>query len=101
MSSKIVHERLYHGAEALAKLRDVQLVLRGAGALGSNLADNLARQDFWKLRVIDHDRIEEHNVGTQLYGESEVGGLEGGRPVQPTVPRLRRRDRGGSEGIHE
>jgi hypothetical protein len=25
------------------------------------------------LRVIDHDRVEEHNVGTQLYGESEVG----------------------------
>ena len=25
----------------------------------------------WK--VIDRDRVEEHNVGTQLYGESEVG----------------------------
>ena len=42
-------------------------------ALGSHLADNLARQGFRQLRVIDRDRVEEHNVGTQLYGESDVG----------------------------
>src|SRR5205085_9356899 len=71
--NKLLHEELYRGAEKLAKLRDVQIVLCGAGALGSNLADNLARQGFSRLRVIDHDRVEEHNVGTQLYGESEVG----------------------------
>ena len=74
MAGKLLHEELYRGgADVLAKLRDVQVVLCGAGAVGSNLADNLARQGFAKLRVIDHDRIEEHNVGTQLYGESEVG----------------------------
>ena len=74
MAGKLLHEELYRGgADILAKLRDVQVVLCGAGAVGSNLADNLARQGFSKLRVIDHDRIEEHNVGTQLYGESEVG----------------------------
>jgi molybdopterin-synthase adenylyltransferase len=72
-SNKLLHEELYRGADKLAKLRDIQIVLCGAGALGSNLADNLARQGFAKLRVIDHDRVEEHNVGTQLYGESEVG----------------------------
>jgi molybdopterin/thiamine biosynthesis adenylyltransferase len=74
MAGKLLHEELYRGgADVLAKLRDVQVVLCGAGAVGSNLADNLARQGFAKLRVIDHDRIEEHNVGTQLYGESEIG----------------------------
>jgi molybdopterin/thiamine biosynthesis adenylyltransferase len=26
------------------------------------------------MRAIDRDRIEEHNVGTQLYGESDIGG---------------------------
>ena len=72
-TNKLLHEALYRGADQLAKLRDVQVVLCGAGALGSNLADNLARQGFGRLRVIDHDRVEEHNVGTQLYGESEVG----------------------------
>jgi molybdopterin-synthase adenylyltransferase len=74
MAGKLLHEELYRGgADVLAKLRDVQVVLCGAGAVGSNLADNLTRQGFATLRVIDHDRIEEHNVGTQLYGESEVG----------------------------
>lgn len=46
---------------------------RRAGALGSQLADNLARQGFQHLRVIDRDRVEEHNVSTQLYGEADVG----------------------------
>src|SRR5688500_1483168 len=74
MAGKYLHEELYRGGvERLARLREVTLVICGAGALGSNLADNLARQGFASLRVIDHDRVEEHNVGTQLYGESEVG----------------------------
>src|ERR671917_683535 len=70
---KLLHEALYRGADRMNKLRDVRVVLCGAGALGSHLADNLARQGFARLRVIDHDRVEAHNVGTQLYGESEVG----------------------------
>jgi len=64
---------MYRGA-GLARLASVRLVLCGAGALGSHLADNLVRQGVTKLRVIDRDRIETHNVGTQLYGECDVGG---------------------------
>src|SRR5262249_43342265 len=74
MAGKFHHEALYRGAESLAKLADFPLTLCGAGALGSHLADNLARQGFRKLRVIDRDRVEEHNVSTQLYGEGDVGG---------------------------
>jgi molybdopterin/thiamine biosynthesis adenylyltransferase len=37
------------------------------------LADNLARQGIRHLTLIDFDRIEEHNAGTQLYGASDVG----------------------------
>jgi molybdopterin-synthase adenylyltransferase len=73
MASKFHHEALYRGSDNLAKLASWQLVLCGAGALGSQLADNLARQGFPNLRVIDRDRVEEHNVSTQLYGESDVG----------------------------
>lgn len=73
MADKFHHEAIYRGADELAKLASQRLTLCGAGALGSNLADNLARQGFRDLRVIDRDRIEEHNVGTQLYGESDVG----------------------------
>jgi molybdopterin/thiamine biosynthesis adenylyltransferase len=73
MPSKFHHERLYRGLEALPRLAETRIVLCGAGALGSHLADNLVRQGVGLCRVIDRDRVEEHNVGTQLYGESEVG----------------------------
>ena len=73
MSGKLHHEEIYRGSTEVAKLATLQLVLCGAGALGSNLADTLARQGFGKLRAIDRDRIEEHNVSTQLYGLGEVG----------------------------
>src|SRR5262249_10266738 len=71
------HEQLYRGPDALARLSALRLTLCGAGALGSHLADNLARQGVAALKVIDRDRVEEHNVSTQLYGESDVGAWKG------------------------
>jgi molybdopterin/thiamine biosynthesis adenylyltransferase len=73
MADKFHHEAIYRGSEQLARLANQQLTICGAGALGSHLADNLVRQGFRQLRVIDRDRVEEHNVSTQLYGESDVG----------------------------
>ncbi|HEY7422772.1 MAG TPA: ThiF family adenylyltransferase [Gemmataceae bacterium] len=73
MPGKFHHEQLYRGADALAQLADIRLTLCGAGALGSHLADNLARQGFGSLRIIDRDRVEEHNIGTQLYSEADIG----------------------------
>ena len=73
MDNKYLHEQIYRGAEAMAKLAKPRVTICGAGALGSHLADNLARQGVRNLRVIDDDRIEEHNVSTQLYGAAEVG----------------------------
>ena len=72
MPGKFHHEQLYRG-DVLERLATTPIVLCGAGALGSHLADNLARHGARRLTVIDHDRVEEHNVSTQLYGESEVG----------------------------
>ncbi len=77
MASKFHHEELYRGADNVARLAGLRLTLCGAGALGSHLADNLARQGFAVLKVIDRDRIEEHNVSTQLYGEADVGAWKG------------------------
>jgi molybdopterin/thiamine biosynthesis adenylyltransferase len=73
MAGKFHHEALYRGEDCLAGLAAVPLTLCGAGALGSQLADNLVRQGCSQLRVIDRDRVEEHNVGTQLYGEADIG----------------------------
>jgi molybdopterin/thiamine biosynthesis adenylyltransferase len=74
MAGKFHHEALYRGVEKLAALAEASITICGAGALGSHLADNLARHGCQHLRVIDKDRVEEHNVGTQLYGAGEVGG---------------------------
>src|SRR5262245_18302680 len=73
MPDRFHHERISRGPQALARLESVRITLCGAGALGSLLADNLARQGFRHWTVIDCDRVEEHNVGTQLYGEAEIG----------------------------
>jgi molybdopterin/thiamine biosynthesis adenylyltransferase len=73
MAGKFHHEEIYRGADQLARLATVPVTVCGAGALGSHLADNLARQGVRQLCVIDRDRVEEHNVGTQLYGEADVG----------------------------
>ena len=74
MPGVFYHERLFRGDEITDRLASVQVTVCGAGALGSNLAESLVRQGFARLRVIDCDRVEEHNVGTQVYGLSDVGG---------------------------
>jgi hypothetical protein len=73
MPGKFHHESLYRGPEPLAELSALRVALCGAGAIGSNLADHLARMGVARLRVIDHDRVEERNVSTQIYGESDIG----------------------------
>jgi len=70
------HETLYRGAEALARLGQVRLTVCGAGAVGSNLVDSLVRQGVRQVTVIDFDRMEAHNVGTQTYAESDVGAFK-------------------------
>lgn len=73
MTDVYLHEAIYRGPEAIARLGQFRLVICGAGALGSLLADNLARQGIRQLTTIDFDRVEQHNAGTQLYGQSDVG----------------------------
>lgn len=70
------HETLYRGADALAKLAAARITICGAGAVGSNLTLNLARQGFRALTIIDCDRVEPHNLGTQTYGEGDVGAFK-------------------------
>lgn len=74
--NKFKHEQIYRGEDLLDKLKLVKVTICGIGALGSNLADNLARQGFSSLKVIDKDRVEDHNISTQLYGENDVGALK-------------------------
>ncbi len=68
-----LHESLYRGADALETLGAARIVICGAGAIGSQLADNLARHGAANLRVVDRDRVEERNIGTQIFDRSEIG----------------------------
>lgn len=76
MAGKFHHEELYRGADAIARFKNASITLCGAGTLGSNLADNLSRQGFANLRIIDFDRVEEHNINTQLCGEEDIGAFK-------------------------
>ncbi len=76
MRESFHHEMLYRGEEALVRLSRVRLVICGAGAVGSNLASNLVRQGFRSIRVIDDDRVESHNIGTQTYDCGDVGAFK-------------------------
>jgi molybdopterin/thiamine biosynthesis adenylyltransferase len=69
----LFHEQLYRSSEVIARVRELPLTVCGAGALGANVLESLARQGFARLRVVDRDRIEERNLSTQPYGRAEVG----------------------------
>ena len=55
------------------KLCSSRAVIIGCGALGSNIAMLLARAGVGKLRIIDRDFVEEHNLHRQvLFTEEDV-----------------------------
>jgi len=68
-----LHEEAYRGREALARCRDFPVTVCGAGALGGNLLEHLARVGFARLAVVDRDRVEEHNLATQPYQRGDIG----------------------------
>ncbi|GAB4184543.1 MAG: hypothetical protein Fur006_22110 [Coleofasciculaceae cyanobacterium] len=71
--SLFFHEQLYRTPTLMAQLRDFPVTVCGAGALGANITENLARSGFGKLVAIDRDRIEERNLSTQPYYKSDIG----------------------------
>jgi molybdopterin/thiamine biosynthesis adenylyltransferase len=70
------HEQLYRTNAVMVKFKNYPVTVCGAGALGANIAENLARSGFGKLIVIDRDRIEERNLSTGPYYRSDVGAFK-------------------------
>jgi adenylyltransferase/sulfurtransferase len=61
------------GHEGQEKLRSARVVVVGVGALGSVMAELLARAGVGTLRLIDRDYLELHNLQRQsLYTEADV-----------------------------
>lgn len=73
MSDRFVHETILRGEALMERLAEVRIAVCGVGAIGSNLAVGLARQGFGGLMLIDRDRVESRNFGTQVWGENDVG----------------------------
>ncbi|TGO02251.1 thiamine biosynthesis protein ThiF [Candidatus Thiomargarita nelsonii] len=57
----------------MTKMRTFPITLCGAGAIGSNIAENLVRAGFATLKVIDNDRVEERNLSTQPFYRADIG----------------------------
>jgi molybdopterin/thiamine biosynthesis adenylyltransferase len=74
--SAFLHEQLYRTPALMARMRDLAVTVCGAGALGANTVESLARSGFARLRVIDRDRVEERNLSTQPYYRSEIGAFK-------------------------
>jgi len=60
----------------MSRLSSQRVAICGAGALGSNLAVHLARQGVARLTLIDRDRVEIQNIGTQVFAMDDVGALK-------------------------
>lgn len=74
--SAFFHEERYRTEEVMRWLRDFAVSVCGAGTLGANIAESLARQGFARLKVIDRDRVEERNLSTQPYYRSDIGAFK-------------------------
>src|SRR5215207_1738750 len=73
LMSIFYHEQLQRSAEVMRRLREQPVTVCGAGALGANVLERLARTGFGRLRVIYGDRVEERNLSTEPYYRSDVG----------------------------
>lgn len=69
----LTHETQYRSVMVMQRLREARVVICGCGALGANIAENLARQGVGHLVVIDRDRVEHGNLCTQPFMRGDVG----------------------------
>ncbi|MCK4245610.1 ThiF family adenylyltransferase, partial [Candidatus Bipolaricaulota bacterium] len=62
------------GEEGQQRLAQARVLIAGCGALGTNLADLIARAGVGQITVVDHDRVELGNLQRQaLMGEADLG----------------------------
>jgi hypothetical protein len=69
-NSPFFHEERH---ASLAPFATQVITICGAGTLGANLTETLARMGFTRLRLIDRDRVEMRNLSVQPYSRAEVG----------------------------
>jgi len=73
MAELLNHEIEFRGKDVMAKRKNFKIMVCGAGAIGSNLVNHLCRQGFEAISVIDMDKVEMHNISTQIWGKRDCG----------------------------
>lgn len=66
-------QRVY-GRAGLELIRDLHLCVVGLGGVGSWAVEALARSGVGRLTLIDHDRIESHNINRQIQALDSTAG---------------------------
>lgn len=56
-----------------ATVKGLNITVIGAGATGSRIAYELIKLGIPELTVWDYDKIESHNIGNQLFDETDIG----------------------------
>lgn len=74
MRQAFMHEAAYRSDPVMARLAALSVTVCGTGAVGANLTESLARQGVRQFRLIDCDRVEAQNLGTQPWLSEDVGG---------------------------
>ncbi len=73
LRSLIAHEAVFAGAKRIERRGGTHLTTCGAGSIGGNLMLNLPAHGFRTATIIDRDRVEQRNIGTQPYNIQEIG----------------------------
>jgi hypothetical protein len=76
MITHVSHELAFRGSWLVAKLNVQRITVCGVGAVGSNLVDSLTRIGATCITVVDKDRVESSNLGTQCYSQADIGALK-------------------------
>jgi len=74
-SSRYIRQEIFEpiGAEGQRRISAASAVIVGCGALGTNIANNLARSGVGRLRLVDRDVVELDNLQRQvLFDEDHV-----------------------------
>ncbi len=73
MIDRYSRQIIFIGEEGQRKLSDSYVVIIGCGALGTIMATSLVRAGVGKVRIIDRDFIEYHNLQRQvLFDEDDI-----------------------------
>jgi tRNA A37 threonylcarbamoyladenosine dehydratase len=67
------HETAFRTKAVMTKMSSTKVVICGAGALGANIAEGMARCGFEAIKMIDFDRVDPSNLCTQPYSRVDCG----------------------------